>query len=227
MTEVEAFPDAEAAAQAAAEAIAAALVRAIRERGAAVFVATGGRSPGRVYDRLAEADLDWSRVAVVLSDERWVDPASPDSNQRLLAERLFRGRAGSAGFTPLKTDAPDAAAGALAVEAPVAGLAPFAATLLGMGEDGHIASLFPGNPALAQGLDPAGDRFVVHAPAGDPAPVQDRVSLTLRALLASDLIVVLTAGEAKRRMIERGADRPIHTLLQQARAPVRLIWSPQ
>src|SRR5690606_15928511 len=150
---IEVFPNGEAAAQAAAAAIASALAGGLQARGKAGFVATGGRSPGPVYDLLRDADLDWSRVSVTLSDERFVAPSSPDSNERLVRERLLAGRAVRAAFVPLWSKAPTPAACALAAEPRVAAIAPFDAVLLGMGDDGHFASLFPGSPALAEGLD--------------------------------------------------------------------------
>jgi len=226
MSEIEDYANAGVAADAVARIIAGTLRGAAQTYGRANFVATGGGSPGPVYDRLVEADVPWGLVNVTLSDERWVDQESADSNQHLLFERLFRRHVTNCRFVPLKTDAPSAEVGALTAEPAIAWLTPFDVTLLGMGEDGHIASLFPGNPALAEGLNLSGERLVIHAPAGHPAPSQDRISLTLKALLSSRLILVLTSGEAKRHMIERGEARPIHALLQQAHAPVRLIWSP-
>src|ERR1700740_1406290 len=98
---LEIFPGSDALADAAADAIEAALQGALDARGRASLVATGGRSPGPVYDRLAGADLDWAHVAVTLSDERQVDADSPNSNARLLRERLFQGRAAAPQFLPL------------------------------------------------------------------------------------------------------------------------------
>jgi 6-phosphogluconolactonase len=95
-----------------------------------------------------------------------------------------------------------------------------------MGEDGHICSLFPGNPVLEQGLDPAGARLVLHAPAGEPAPAQDRVTLTLPALIHAGLILILTSGQSKRAILERDGDEPVHHLIRAAaRGDLRLLWS--
>jgi 6-phosphogluconolactonase len=156
-----------------------------------------------------------------------VSPESPESNERLLRERLLVGEAAKANFVPLWSDAPTAEDAAEVAEAVVADLLPADVVLLGMGEDGHIASLFPGSPVLEEGLDPLGGSLVIAAPKGEPAPPQDRLSLTLYALRQSYLVIVLIRGAAKRRVIEEGEGLPIHALLDAAgETPVRIIWSP-
>jgi 6-phosphogluconolactonase len=208
-----------ALADAAADAIEAALQGALDARGRASLVGTGGRSPGPVYDRLAQAGLDWAHVAVTLSDERQVDADSPNSNARLLRERLFVGPAAAAQFLPLT----DYAEGVLRK------LLPFDAVMLGMGEDGHIASLIPGVPGLDQAMDPDGQVLTAESPAGFGAPPVARITLTLPALLQSRAIFLLIAGEAKRQVIARaeaGADLPVRAILNQDRVPVRILWTP-
>jgi 6-phosphogluconolactonase len=222
----EVFDSADAAADAACAAIVQRLQSALIERGAAHLCVTGGSTPGPVYDRLKDADLDWSHVAITLSDERWVDTNSPDSNARLVRERLLQGRAAAARFVCLKGEETDPVHGAWIADLKVAPLEPFDAVLLGMGADGHICSLFPGNPVLEQGLDPAGARLVLHAPAGEPAPAQDRVTLTLPALIHAGLILILTSGQSKRAILERDGDEPVHHLIRAtARGDLRLLWS--
>ncbi len=224
---IEAYADASDAARAAAEAIADWLVAGLAEDDKASFIATGGTSPGEVYDLLSTLPLPWEHVSVTLSDERWVPPDSPDSNERLLRERLLVGAAADAVFVPLWSDAPTAEDAAEAAEAAIAELLPADVVLLGMGEDGHIASLFPGSPVLEDGLDPLGGSLVIAAPSGKPAPPQDRLSLTLYALRQSYLILVLIRGEAKRRVIEEQTGLPIHALLDAVgETPVRILWSP-
>lgn len=224
---IEVYADASEASRAAAEAIADWLVAGLAEDDKASFIATGGMSPGEVYDLLSTLPLPWEHVSVTLSDERWVTPDSQESNSRLLRERLLVGEAAQANFVPLWSDAPTAEDAAEIAEAAVADLLPADVVLLGMGEDGHIASLFPGSPVLEEGLDPLGGSLVIAAPKGEPAPPQDRLSLTLYALRQSYLILVLIRGEAKRRVIEEGEGLPIHALLDAAgETPVRIIWSP-
>jgi 6-phosphogluconolactonase len=224
--DIEIYPDAEHAAVAAAEAIADWLAAGLEENGRASFVGTGGASPGPVYDLLATLPLPWDQISVTLSDERWVPPTGPESNARQLRERLMVGEAAVARFIPLWSDAPTAEDAAEAAEAAVADLFPADVILLGMGEDGHIASLFPGSPVLEEGLDPLGGSLVIAVPKGDPAPAMERISLTLYALKQAYLTLVLVSGEAKRRIIEERDDLPIHALFRASDMPVRVIWSP-
>ena len=206
-------------ADAAAQGVAVQLSAGLAERGRASLVATGGRSPGPVYDRLKDADLDWGHVAVTLSDERQVDVDSPNANARLLRERLFVGPAARARYLPLTDYA----------EPALRALMPFDAVMLGMGEDGHIASLIPGSPVMAEAMDPDGKTLVAESPAGFGSPPVARITLTLTALLQSRAIFLLIAGEAKRQVIAdalAGADLPVRAILQQDRAPVRVFWTP-
>ena len=217
---LETYPTAEAAAGACARAIAEKLREGLATRGRAALVVTGGRSPGPVFDALPQApDLDWTRVVVTLSDERCVEPSAPAANARAVRERLLVGRAARAHFLPLWPK-PDPAA----LEA----LIPFDAVMLGMGEDGHVASLIPGDPGLEAGL--SGDEILVDVPAGLGRPPVPRVSLTLRALRDAHAVFLLVAGEAKRAVLARaieGADLPVTRLLSDVKAPVRVFWSPE
>ncbi len=199
----------------------AALARAIEARGHGSLVATGGRSPGRVYDRLAEAEFAWEKVTVTLSDERCVAACDPNSNEGLLRARLLRGTAVRADFIPLY--------GADDPEPRLRALLPFDAVMLGMGEDGHVASLIPGMPGLAAALAPDGADLTQNVAEGWGAPPLARITLTMSAILKSRLVLILTAGEAKRRVVEAaygGADLPVRALLAQTRVPVRVHWSP-
>jgi 6-phosphogluconolactonase len=226
---LETFASSRALAEAAADAVVRRLAGGIAEHGRASLVVTGGRSPGAVYDRLVEAPVDWARVVVALSDERMVPPDSPDANARLLRERLFRGAAVRAAFIPLWREGASADEAAAAAEPAIRALPPFDAVLLGMGEDGHIASLIPGDPRLAEGLDPDGARLTQGVPAGLGKPSLARVTLTVAALLQAREILLLIAGDAKREVLDAalaGADLPVRAILNQDRAPVRVLWSP-
>ncbi len=221
MIRLETFPDDDALAGAAAEALAAALAAP----GARSFVATGGTTPGPTYDRLADRDLSWGRLTITLTDERWVDPSAPESNEALVRRRLLQGRAATAAFLPLKGAGASPEADAAAAEPGLGRILPSAAVLLGMGADGHVASLFPGAPAppagrLCFGVDEAG-----------LDPRVPRISLTTLALLRSGLIVVLITGEAKRAVVKRIADDPLFAppaavILRQEATPVRVLWAP-
>jgi len=223
---IESFSDHDALADAAA----AILAEALAGPGARSFVATGGTTPGPTYDRLSRRDLDWSRLTVTLSDERWVDPSAPESNEGLVRRRLLTGHAARAGFLALKGDGATPEADAAAAESGLEALAPFAAVLLGMGSDGHIASLFPGAPGLEAALDPQGANWCVGVDQAGLDPRVPRISLTARALLSSALVLILITGKEKRRVVERvAADLrfvpPVATMLRQTRVPVRVFWA--
>lgn len=211
---VEVFDSARETAQEAAEAIANALRDAVLERGRATFIATGGKTPETTYDTLARADLPWDKVAVTLTDERWVDPHGPDSNERMVRDRLFTERAAAASFTPLKSDHATPLEAVAEAETRLKPILPADVVLLGMGEDGHIASLFPDGPVETEGLAVAAQG------------AQPRLSLTLDALEPRLLTVLLISGEAKRRTLEDRSGLPVHTRLARTKAPVRVLWSP-
>ena len=216
---IETYPSADAMAAAAAKAVETQLGAGLAARGRASLVATGGRSPGPVYDILSVAALDWAHVAVTLSDERHVDVDSPNANVRQLRERLFVGPGAKARYLPLT----DYAEPALRL------LMPFDAVLLGVGEDGHVASLIPGSPVMAEAMDPASRALVAESPEGFGSPPVARITLTLAALLQSRAIFLLIAGEAKRQVIEgaiAGAELPVRALLDQGNVAVRVFWTP-
>src|SRR5579863_3670273 len=118
------------------------LAEAVAARGRASLVATGGTTPGPLYDALSSQPAPWERVEVTLTDERWVDPAAPDSNENLVRRRLLVDRAAAAAFVPLKSSDAKAVDAEIAVDAALRGMPrPFDVLVLGMGEDGHICSL--------------------------------------------------------------------------------------
>ena len=199
--------------------ISAALKDALAARGRASLVATGGRSPGPVYDRLAEELLAWKDVTVTLSDERCVAPDHADSNAALVREHLLQAHAAAAKFLPL-WPTPDVAA--------LATLQPFDVVMLGMGEDGHIASLIPGDPGLEDALITSD--LLRAVPAGLGRPPVARITLTLSALLNARAIFLLISGGTKREVLARAlasGNLPVARLLSKAKAPVRILWSPE
>jgi 6-phosphogluconolactonase len=213
--------------RAAAGLIADALAMAIATRGEASLAVAGGRTPRHAFRLLSAKSLDWRRVTITLVDERWVEPTSEDSNERLVRENLLQSEAGVATFLPMKADgAPNAAAARFAERLPDH---PFDAVLLGMGDDGHFASLFPGSPALEVGLDPASDVRCIAVPAGEPAPLQPRLSLTLAEIARAGLVLLLAKGAAKQRMLDRAVEKgvdPRHlpmAALLAARPDVRIL----
>ena len=207
------------------------LTAAIGARGLASLVVSGGRSPVRLFEILRTQQLDWSRVCVALADERWVSPEEPESNERLVRDVLLKDHAASARFLGLKNGAPTPDLGAVSAWETFARVPrPFDAVILGMGDDGHTASLFPGSPNLPGALNQVAAAGCV----GMWAPVapHPRLSLNLTALLDSRRIVVLITGESKWRTYAAACapgpveDMPIRAVLRQSRTPVDVMWSP-
>ncbi len=225
------YADLDALAADAAAQLAVELARAIEARGAASLVVSGGRTPARLFEQLRTRDIDWSRVCIALADERWVAPDHADSNERLVRETLLAERAAAARFLGLKNGAPTPDLGAVAAWETFARVPrPFDAVLLGMGEDGHTASLFPGSPNLAPALDPAAVPGCVAMRA--PVAPQARLSLNLAALLDSRRIRLLIAGASKwrtyaaARAAGTAESMPVRAVFAQQRVPVEILWSP-
>lgn len=177
----------------------------------ASFAVPGGTTPGPMFDALCAASLDWSRVHVLLTDERRVPPNHERSNQRLLRERLLTNRASEARYIDITAD-PD-----MVAELPISVM------LLGMGADMHTASLFPGSPDLEVALTSEAPLMKVEASDG----LEPRVTLTGPVLAASMSCHVLITGAAKRAALERAVDldpreAPIATVLSHA----TIHWAP-
>lgn len=230
------YPDAAAFTLGVANVIRDALRAALAERERASVVVPGGSTPGPVFDRLASEelagdDVDWSRVDITLSDERWVPPTHADSNEALVRSRLLRGPATAARFLGLYRDLPRPSDAIVAVTHALQSLArPFDVVLLGVGDDGHFASLFPSRPELATAL--AMESKDVLVALDSPALGRPRISLNLAALCDARRIMLALRGERKRAVLRQAFEPgcaeslPLRALLRQTAAPVELHWSP-
>lgn len=212
------YPDRELMMLRVAQRIASELGESLRSQERATLSVPGGTTPGPVFDTLSGADLDWSRVAVVLNDERWVPEDHPRSNTRLLRERLLVGRAAAATLVPLYTEAPTPEDGMATLTEGLRPHLPVSVLLLGMGADMHTASLFPGADYLEAALAPdAGPVMALRAEAaGEP-----RITLTAPVLQDALRVHVLITGHEKRAAIEKAAtlsslEAPIACVLDQA-----------
>lgn len=211
--------------------IADALRAALFARGQASLAVSGGKSPIPMFEALREQDLDWSRVTVVLVDERVVPRDHEASNTALVARHLLQGRAAAARFLPFFREVtPQFNAevlDALVSDATerIADLPwPLDLAVLGMGEDAHTASLFPGAPGYARAIA-VEDRLAWVVP--DTAP-HARLSFTLRALLQSRELLLSISGETKLAVYRRAAEKadpalPISLVLNQNQTPVH-VW---
>lgn len=223
------FETREQASAAAAQHIGGLLTTRLDNLNEASLVVSGGTTPVRCFAVLSELELDWAHVHVLLSDERWVPSDNQDSNERQVREALLQNRAADAALVRYYAAGSELSARCEELDAEIRTLPiPFACSLVGMGEDGHFASLFADADNLAAGLDKNSTRLClpVHT-ASSPHP---RISLTLAALSRSDEIVLLIFGDRKREVYEQaktsGNTYPVAHLLKQKQAPVRVFWAP-
>jgi len=231
LADVKRYPDAAALAETLADNIAASLSQAIAQRGLASLVVSGGNSPKQLFQVLGTRPLDWSRVCVALADERWVEPTDPGSNEKLVRDNLLREGAAAARFTGLKNSAASPTLGAASAWETFARVPrPFDVAVLGMGDDGHTASLFPRSPNLHAALDPSAAAGCVGMRA--PTEPHARLSLNLSALLHSRLVYILIIGEAKLKTFSAASgsgsieDMPVRAVLRQDGTPVEVVWAP-
>lgn len=183
-----------------------------------VLAVPGGTSPGPVFDVLCAADLDWSRVDVMLTDERWVPEDSERSNTRLIRERLLVNRAAAARLLPLYVPAHEPEEVLAELEAQIGNELPLAVVLLGMGADMHTASIFPGADRLDEAL--AADAPVL-IPMRAPGAPEPRITLSARVLNNALRKHVLIFGNDKLAALENAQGKlpevaPINAVLSGA-----------
>lgn len=226
------FADAESLALALANTVARNLREAIARRGVALIAVSGGNTPRRFLEVLAAQSLDWSRVIVTVTDERWVPPSDSRSNEHMVRERLLKGPAANAKFVSMVSEAASPEDGLAAIAARFSKLPmPFDAVVLGMGNDAHCASLFPGGDHLAEALKSDADALVL--PMRAPAAPEPRITLTLAALTETHAMYLLIEGPEKKAALERClknatpfAEAPVRAVLETAHAAPHVFWSP-
>lgn len=213
------YPDREALVMDLAALLAEELTVALQHEPRVTFAVPGGTTPKPVFDALTEVDLDWDRVDVLPTDERWVPESSERSNMGLLRERLLKGRASAARLLPLyaPTAQPEQAVEALA--ATIAPALPIDVLLLGMGADMHIASLFPGADRLKEALKEDAPILMPMRAPGAPEP---RVTLSARVLQGALTTHLLITGPEKRAALDEAvrldmpAVAPVVAILRNA-----------
>ncbi|MFV3093383.1 6-phosphogluconolactonase, partial [Pseudomonas sp. GW6] len=214
-------------AQALAVRVADALRQAIASRGQATLVVSGGRSPVPFFEALAQQALPWAQVLVSLADERWVPVNHAGSNEALVRRHLLRGAAAEARFLSLYQVAGSLEQAAELADAAVAELAPIDVLVLGMGDDGHTASLFPHSPNLHQALQPDCARRVL--PMLAPSEPTQRLTLTLPMLTSARLPLLAIQGQAKLNVLTKAlmpgeiAQLPIRAFLNSS---LEIHWCP-
>ncbi len=215
------FADDEDLAPAFAEWTAEKLRAAIAERGEALLVVSGGKTPARYFEALSSMPLDWARVSITLADERRVPDDSSRSNARLVREALLRNHATVATFAPLADARLSESQELVAASARVANLPlPADVVVLGMGEDGHTASWFPEAEGLAEAMD-LGARQLV-APIQAPGAEEPRLTLTGQVILRARAIALQIEGQGKLNALAEALEdgpadaMPIRTVLRGA-----------
>ncbi len=213
-----------------AERIAICLATGISENGRASLVVSGGRTPKPMFDELSKKDIDWSKVTITLADERWVPEDDPASNAALVRQSLLINNAAAAHFIPLYVFDRSAQESETALGAGLSSMQrPFDCVILGMGDDGHTASLFPDAPELPKAMRAIrGEVCLAMTP---PSQSQTRITLTLPALMNCKRLFLLIAGEGKKQVLKQAmADgpteaMPIRGVLRQTIVPLEIHWA--
>ncbi len=211
-----------------------ALLTAVEERGEATFMVSGGSSPEALYKSMSNLDLPWESIYVALVDERWVNFDHDKSNEAFVVNSLIQNKAAVANLIGMKNTAESAQEGLADCEAAYQQLAqPFDITILGMGSDGHTASLFPNANGLQEALTTDALCAAINAhPSEVTGAITERMTLSLNGLLQSKALVLLLTGEEKLnvfRAAQAGSDvneMPIRALLQQDKVPLTVYWAP-
>lgn len=207
-----------------------ALAAAIDARGEAILAVSGGRTPAGLFKCLRDAPLDFSKVMITLTDERCVPLDHPDSNAQMVQRLLLQGNAKHSRFIPLYDGAENPAAQGAALDQQFKSLPTFDAVVLGMGLDGHTASLFPGATGLPAAMDLSSDRAVTRIqPLTAP---HARMSLTASRLLKTRALILHVTGDEKLRLlneVSRGADvmqYPVGLFLAHNGPAIEVFWAP-
>ena len=211
--QIQEYPDREMLALTLADQLASALKNCLLIHPSASFVVPGGTTPGPIFDSLCAAALDWDRVHVMLSDERWVPADHDRSNAKLLKEHLFVERAAAAKFVPfhMEEETPDSAAPILSET--LAAEMPISLLLLGMGADMHTASLFPGSVGLDAMMADTAPLVVPGSVSGQ----EPRISFSGPALAGAMAKHLVIYGDEKRRALEEAAS------MSPTEAPIKAV----
>ena len=228
------FNDTEEMFDGVAEEVTRQLQRALEKQGIASLILPGGTTPAPLFERLSKTSLNWENVTCLPSDERWVDEDHEQSNYRLIKANLLKEQAADATLCSLKTEEPSPKEAVNTLNERLDDIIKYSAcTVLGMGKDGHFASLFPEAANLEEGLSFSPTEHCIAIDAtGSPVAgdYPHRMSLTLSALLKSQLVIIMITGQDKRKVIEeamsdRTSDYPITALLSQSQTPVEIYWT--
>ncbi len=210
------------------------LVAGIKEDGRAVLMVSGGSSPAPAYKHLSNLELDWANIDVAMVDERWVEPSHEKSNEAFIKSTLLQNYGSAANFITMKNDAATAEQGAQVCEAAYGALkAPYDVTILGMGPDGHTASLFPHAQGLEHGLTTQQTVCAINAIESDvTGSITERMTLTLNAIANSKVVKLLISGEEKLAVYKQAKaggdvnDMPLRAVLNHPSINIEVYWAP-
>ena len=181
------------------------LIASIKDRENVMFSVPGGSTPGPIFDKLCEFDLDWRRVSIILNDERWVPESNERSNTKLLRERLLIKKATLATYISMYSDTITPELGIPKLKKRVDPNLPISVLLFGMGADMHTASLFPGGDKLEEALSNNAPTLLPMRAAG---AMEARMTLTAQVLNSSRFKHLVIFGEEKRKAFEKAIDLP-------------------
>ncbi|MGV1759449.1 6-phosphogluconolactonase [Rhizobium sp. A22-96] len=214
-----------------ADKVAETLSAAIEARGSASIAVSGGSTPKAFFQALSSRSIDWDKVTITLVDERFVPADNPRSNHLLVQENLLKDKAATAKFLPLyQAVASVEEAAAIATEKTRAVGHPFDVAILGMGNDGHTASFFPGGNNLLTALDPNTPRGIITMEAQDAG--EPRLTFTFSSLQDARLLVLHIEGAGKKDVLAKAeapgeeTEMPIRAMLRRAASPVEIYWAP-
>jgi 6-phosphogluconolactonase len=203
---------------------------ALDARGEALVALPGGATPGPIYEKLAKAKLNWKKVTIVPTDDRLVPVSDPMSNIAMIARHFIP--LGARVIPVISESATDYRAAGNAASARLSDLKwPPDLVWLGVGEDGHVASLFPG-PDLNDAIEAPASRLAIGVmpdPMPKNAPVA-RVSLTRSAILSARTLIIVGSGETKRAVLEQALEQgtrselPVGRVLADCELPVDIHW---
>ena len=206
------------------------LKQGIIENGSASMAVSGGSTPVDLFKSLSTLPIQWEKVFIALVDERWVEPTDADSNEKLVRTHLLQNNAAAAHFSGMKNEAETASEGSVECERLIKKLPlPFDVLILGLGGDGHTASLFPGAENLAAATDMQSGKICMGiAPLTAP---HERMTLTLPAILSARQIILHITGQSKKEVLDRARqdgpleELPIRFILKQNSTPFSVYWA--
>ncbi len=215
-------------AEEAAKRVAGLLYSAIKKDSRASLAVSGGRTPKLFFEALSQKDIPWEKVEIILVDERWVDTYSKDSNERLVKEYLLKNLAKSARFIGLKTKTLSAKDGTFEINSKITPLKwPLDCVVLGMGDDGHTASLFPGTDLSSFLNENAPGPYI---PSWAPYPPRERVTLAPKEIINAHAIVLLLIGDKKIEVFSKALlgkdleEMPIRLVLEKE-VSLEVFWA--